>query len=82
MPNILKKVEVGNMLYNLEMMEELEMYESAQTDEDLAKAYHHLIDLANQNELEGKPHTLLRNAVYSMIAFSSGHHINIQTLFS
>lgn len=71
MANNLKKIEVGNPLYNLEMWDWLDAYDLAQDDEQLARVLHNLLDEA---EKQNRP--VLRSAVFSMITFSTGMSIN------
>lgn len=82
MPKVLKKVTIGNPLYNYELFDELELYDSCQTDEELAEMYHDLLDLADHFEKTGQPHTVLRESIYSMIAFSTGYSFNVNMLFN
>lgn len=80
MANILKKVTVGNPLYNLGMLEEAEVYHHLTTDEELARFYHHLLHIADAKEKAGESHELLRAFTYSMIAFSTGWNFNERML--
>lgn len=82
MANIaLKKVTIGNPLFNLGMWEELEMYDNISTDEELATFYHAMLQVADQREKNGEAHSVLRSFVYSMIAFSTGRSFNVNQLF-
>lgn len=65
MANLLKKIEVGNPLYNLELFELLEKYEEAQTDEELAKVYHEIL-----HSVEGRK--VAESMTHAMIAYSVG----------
>lgn len=67
----LKKIIIGNPLQNFELTKELKAYNEAQTDEELAKLYHNLLDMA-ERENRG----LLRGFIFAMIAFSTGLNIN------
>lgn len=81
MANLLKKITIGNPLFNLGFYEELAAYDSASTDEELATIYHALLDLADKRQNLGQSHTVLRESVYSMIAFSTGRSFNVNQLF-
>lgn len=78
---ILKKVQVGNPLFNLGMFEELAAYDNIKTDEELADFYHILLQVADELEKRGEAHSALRGFTYSMISFSTGRSFNINQLF-
>ena len=69
MSKLLKKIEVGNPLYNLGLFGLLETYDASKTDEELVNAYHHILD-----SVEGS--RLAENLTYSMIAYSTNIDIN------
>jgi len=77
MENNLKKIKVGNPLQNLQMWEWLDAYNLAQDDEQLARVYHNLLDLA-----EKENRTMLESIVYAMITFSTQKSINVNMLLS
>ena len=64
MANVLKKVTVGNPLYNLGIRKELKRYDKAQTDEEIADFYHFIL-----NKYGHRP--MVRRFVYAMIDFST-----------
>jgi len=77
MENNLKKIKSGNPLQNLEMWDWLDAYNLAQNDEQLARVYHNLLDLA-----EKENRTMLESIVYAMITFSTQKSINVNMLLS
>lgn len=71
----LKKIIIGNPLSSLRLTKELKAYNEAKTDEELAKIYHKLLDLAENSKNE-----VLRDFLFAMIAFSTGRNINTNLL--
>ncbi|MGG5486292.1 hypothetical protein [Gaetbulibacter sp. PBL-D1] len=67
--NVLKKIEVGNPLYNLGLNKLLEEYNSITSDEGLAAFYHKLLSAT-----EGSG--LATNLAYAMISFSTNQDVN------
>lgn len=65
----LKKIEVGNPLINLELWSLYDIYQAANTDEELAKAYHTIL-----NAVQGSD--LAERLVYDMICFSTSQDEN------
>lgn len=63
--NVLKKIEVGNPLYNLGLYKLLDEHNATSTDEGLAKFYHRLLGCVEGSEVATK-------MTYAMIAFSTG----------
>ncbi|TXK78718.1 hypothetical protein [Mesonia sp. K4-1] len=73
MTNVLKKITIGNPLFNLEMTKELKAYNEAKSDEEIANIYHNLL-----NQSENKKNEVLRNFTFAMIAFSTGRNLTPQ----
>ncbi len=73
----LKKVKLGNPLQNFGLIDELKIYNSLQTDEELASFYHYLLDLA-----EKRKSGLFERLIYAMISYSTSKNINPQRLIS
>lgn len=71
--NVLKKIEVGNPLYNLGLHKLLDEHDATQTDEELATFYHRLLSVT-----EGS--SLATSFAYAMISFSTGIDFNPQIL--
>lgn len=65
MAKLLKKIEVGNPLINLGLMDLYDRYEKINTDEELANFYHKLLSFT-----EGS--TLATKFAWAMIEFSTG----------
>lgn len=72
MPKILKKIEVGNPLINLEMWNLYSEHEALKTDEQLASFYHKLLDILEVFHMCNRKNPLFESFIYSMIAFSTG----------
>lgn len=71
--NVLKKIQVGNPLYNLGLHKLLEEHDATQTDEELASFYHKLLTAT-----EGS--SLATRFTYAMISFSTGRDYNLDIL--
>lgn len=71
--NVLKKIEIGNPLYNLGLHKLLDEYEATKTDEELAAFHHKLL-----SAVEGS--SLATRFAYAMIAFSTGVNIEPENL--
>lgn len=71
--NVLKKIEVGNPLYNLGLHKLLDEHDATQTDEELATFYHKLLSAT-----EGS--SIATSFTYAMISFSTGINYNIEIL--
>lgn len=69
MANLLKKIQIGNPLINLGLMNLYDQHELAKTDEELAAFYHHMLD-----SVEGSK--VAESFAYSMISYSTGVNIN------
>lgn len=69
MTNLVKKIQVGNPLFNLGLTKLLEEYESAKTDEEIVTCYNRILTC-----VEGS--TIAEALVYDMIAFSTGIDVN------
>ena len=69
MANLLKKIQIGNPLINLGLMDLYDKHELAKTDEEIASFYHHLLDSVEGSEVA-------EAFTYSMISFSTGVNIN------
>lgn len=67
--NLLKKIEIGNPLYNLGLHGLLEKHNATNSDEELIDFYHHLLDC-----IEGS--SVAENVAYNMISFSTGMDVN------
>lgn len=78
MANLLKKVTIGNPLFNLGLIEELVAYENAKTDEELVNVYHQLLDKSEKLNA-GNP---LEQLTYAMIGFSTNLDINAINLIN
>lgn len=67
--NLLKKIEIGNPLYNLGLFALLEQYEQCKNDEELADFYHKFLNII---ETGSKPSLVVRHVAYMMINYSTG----------
>lgn len=74
--NVLKKIIVGNPLINFGIRKEVELYDNAKTDEEIANCYHLLLDRYGHRPL-------VRKWIYLMIDYSTGAKkpLNIKDLF-
>ena len=70
---LLKKIEIGNPLYNLGLFALLEQYNKCQTDEDLINFYHKFLDCIDSGSNYSK---VAIGVAYAMIAFSTGMDVN------
>lgn len=71
--NNLKKIEVGNPLYNLGLYKLLDEYEDTKTDEELAAFFHKLLSAVEGSQVAEK-------FTYAMIAFATGKEVNEKLL--
>ena len=72
MPNLLKKTEF-NPLYNFDRFDHLKAYEEAKDDEELATAFHKMLDAEEENET-------LTETIHSLIVYATDKNINAQML--
>lgn len=72
MANLLKKIQIGNPLINLEMWNLYEEHEAIQTDEQLANFYNKLLDIQEVFHYCNRKMPVLEAFTYNMIAFSTG----------
>jgi len=77
MANLLKKIQIGNPLINLEMLDLYEEHEAITTDEQLAKFYNKLLDIQEVLHLCNRRMPIFEACTYNMIAFSTGKSENI-----
>lgn len=76
MANLLKKIEVGNPLINLEMWELYKEHQAIKTDEELANFYHKLLDIQEVFYMCNRRNPVFEAFIYNMIAFSTGVDVN------
>lgn len=76
MTNLLKKIEVGNPLINLEMWQLYEEHELINTDQGLVDFYHKLLDILEVFEMCNRRNPVFEAFIYQMISFSTGADIN------
>ena len=76
MANLVKKIEVGNPLINLELWKLYKEHQLIQTDEDLANFYHKLLDIQEVFYMCNRKNQLFEDFTYSMIAFSTSQDEN------
>ncbi|WP_179022021.1 hypothetical protein [Winogradskyella forsetii] len=67
--NLLKKIEVGNPLFNLGLDSLLKKHDATTNDNELINFYHHLLDC-----VEGS--SVAESMTYNMIAFSTDMDVN------
>lgn len=68
MSNVLRKIQVGNPLYNLELTEDAEAYDNCETDEQLTNWFHTMLE-----KHQGR--TMVEAFVNAMIAYATGKRI-------
>lgn len=76
MAKLLKKIEVGNPLINLEMWNLYEEHESLKTDQELADFYHKMLDIIEVLHMINRINPVFEAFVYNMIAFSTSTDVN------
>lgn len=76
MANLLKKIEVGNPLINLEMWALYEEHQAIKTDEQLANFYHKLLNINEVFYICNRKNPTFENFIYSMISFSTNVDVN------
>lgn len=69
MANVIKKLEFGNPLINLELFRLYDIYQEAKTDEEIANAYHEIL-----NAVEGS--AVAERMVYAMISYSTQKNVD------
>lgn len=76
MSNVLKKIEIGNPLINLEMWNLYDEYQTITTDEELAAFYHKCLDILEVFQMCNRNMPVFLSSIYSMIAFSTNVDAN------
>ncbi|MAM17583.1 MAG: hypothetical protein CME35_01275 [Gramella sp.] len=80
MANVLKKIVIASPLPLLGLHTEQEIYNSLQSDEEIAAFYHKLLDVQEAEEKAGFEKPLKKSMIHAMIAASTGKNINAQML--
>ncbi len=71
--NLLKKIQIGNPLINLDLTKLYDEHQSTTTDKELSDFYHRALTLCEGSEVATR-------FLYAMISFSTGIDFNPNTL--